>query len=117
AIQEVAGVTPHLFRPPYGATNGVVTGGAGGLGLPVILWSVDTADWRDRNTALVTRRALTGAAPGAIILMHDAYASTAAAVYGAGRGLQASGYTLVTVDDLLGPGASGAAGRTFARRP
>jgi peptidoglycan/xylan/chitin deacetylase (PgdA/CDA1 family) len=117
AVQEVTGVTPRIFRPPYGATNGAVAAVAGGFGLPVILWSVDTVDWRDRNAALITQRALAGASPGGIILLHDVYGSTAAAVLGIVRALQASGYSLVTVDDLLGPGAARAAGSTFTRRP
>ena len=40
-------------------------------GMSVILWSVDTNDWEQRDSAVVARRAIKGLRRGSIILMHD----------------------------------------------
>ncbi len=98
AIRDATGAPAALLRPPYGATNDV---SAENVGLPQIVWTVDTRDWADRDAAIVTSRALDGAAAGRIILMHDIHASTVAAVPAIVDGLLAEGYRLVTVSDLL----------------
>ncbi|MNP50132.1 Peptidoglycan-N-acetylglucosamine deacetylase [compost metagenome] len=69
---------------------------------PAILWNVDTEDWKNKDSAMTSERALAGARPGAILLMHDIHASTVSAVPGIVDSLRAAGYTLVTVPDLLG---------------
>ena len=66
----------------------------------MILWTVDTEDWRYRNPAEVRRRALAGVFDGAIILMHDIHATTIDAVAGIIDDLKAAGYTFVTVSQL-----------------
>ncbi len=38
----------------------------------MVLWSTDTSDYTLPGTAAIVQRALAGAHPGAIILMHDA---------------------------------------------
>ncbi|BBH18648.1 glycosyl hydrolase [Nocardioides baekrokdamisoli] len=105
ARTEIAAATrmwPAVFRPPYGSTNPTVARMVGGLGMPVILWNVDTMDWRDRKTSVVAQRAVNEARPGAIILMHDIYSSTVDAVPAIIKGLRQRGFTLVTVSQLLG---------------
>lgn len=101
AIQRVTGQPTHLMRPPYGATDRHVRKVAGGLGLAQIIWSVDTDDWRDRNSSIVTGRAVRRARRGDIILMHDIHPTTVAAVPRILRGLAERGFTFVTVPELL----------------
>ncbi len=97
-FQEVTGGTgPILLRPPYGAVNDAVRAQ---VGQPMILWTVDTEDWRYRNAPEVRRRALAGVFDGAIILMHDIHATTVDAVAGIIDDLRAAGYTIVTVSQL-----------------
>lgn len=97
-FQEVTGAGgPILLRPPYGAVNDTVRAQ---VGQPMILWTVDTEDWRYRNPAEVRRRALAGVFDGAIILMHDIHATTIDAVAGIIDDLKAAGYTIVTVSQL-----------------
>lgn len=98
-IQQLTGYTPVIMRPPYGETNSTV---AKNVGLPQILWTIDTFDWRDSNTYLTTQRVLSQAKPGRIVLMHDTHRSTALAAPAIIDGLIAQGYTLVTVSELLG---------------
>lgn len=112
-IADVIGMWPALFRPPYGSTNPTVAGLAGGLGMPVILWNVDTLDWKDRVAKIVAQRAVSEARPGSIILMHDIYSSTVDAVPAIIKGLRQRGFTVVTVSQLLG---STRPGRTYFNR-
>lgn len=100
-IRTASGVTPTVFRPPYGARNATVDAVAREQGMGVILWSVDPYDWRDRNASTVTSRVLGQAHPGAIILMHDIHGTTVDAAPAIVSGLKARGYALVTVSELL----------------
>ncbi|MBU4213385.1 MAG: polysaccharide deacetylase family protein [Actinobacteria bacterium] len=111
AIQAAAGVSTALVRPPYGAFDDASLAVLAARGDAAICWSVDTEDWKNRDAAVTTQRALEGAAPGAIILMHDIHESTLTAIPGIIDGLRAAGYTLVTVPQLLGTTAPGQAYR------
>jgi peptidoglycan-N-acetylglucosamine deacetylase len=102
AIKAATGFTPELVRPPYGSTNDTVASVLKARGQAQILWNVDTEDWKNLNVAVTTQRALDGARPGAIILMHDIHPTTVQAVPGIIDQLRARGYTLVTIPQLLG---------------
>lgn len=98
AIARAGAPRPVWFRPPYGSYND----GTRSLGYPIIMWDVDTLDWKhkDPNQTLAfvqqqTRR-------GSIILMHDIHPTTADAVPSVIAWLKSQGYTLVTVPQLLG---------------
>ena len=79
AIQNGGGGTPKIFRPPYGETNGTLQSVASGLGLRTVTWDVDSQDWNGASTAQIVQAAgrLTN---GQLILMHDQYSTTVAAV-------------------------------------
>lgn len=102
AIRRAAGFTPTLMRPPYGAVSPHVLTVLGHRHLAAVLWDVDTEDWKNRSVRITTQRALEGAHPGAIILMHDIHPTTVQAAPGIIHALRARGYTLVTVPQLLG---------------
>ena len=108
AIKQATGVTPSILRPPYGAVNGVVLEQLRLRGMSSILWSVDTRDWADRNSDIVCSRAVAGARPGAIILMHDIHQTSVNAVPCILSSLKQQGYSFVTVQGLLGNMAPGA---------
>jgi peptidoglycan/xylan/chitin deacetylase (PgdA/CDA1 family) len=95
---------PHLFRPPYGSFNATTLDITKKLKLLTILWTIDTADFRQPGVDAIVRSAVGGAKPGAIVLMHDAggpRAQTIAALPRIITGLRKRGYTLVTVPRLL----------------
>lgn len=101
-IAKDAGVTPTTLRPPYGSTNATVSARAKAAGLAIVLWNVDTLDWKTRNTQKTVAAALTDTRRGAIILLHDIHPTSVEAVPSIIDGLRAKGYTFVTVDQLLG---------------
>ena len=108
AIKQATGVTPTVMRPPYGAVNSAVLEQLRLRGMSSILWSVDTRDWADRNSEIVCSRAVAGAHPGAIILMHDIHQTSVNAVPCILSALKQQGYSFVTVQGLIGNMAAGA---------
>lgn len=102
AVRQATGVTPRLFRPPYGSTDKAVAAVAARHALPQIIWNVDTFDWRDRKSATVARRVIGQTRPGSIVLMHDIHGTTVAALPRILDRLAAKGYVFVTVSELGG---------------
>jgi peptidoglycan/xylan/chitin deacetylase (PgdA/CDA1 family) len=103
-IELLGGPRPDLFRPPYGSFNATTFRELHDMHLLMVLWSVDTGDYEQPGVSVIVRRALEGAKPGAIILMHDAggnRSQTIAALPEAIRQLRARGFHLVTVPQLL----------------
>ena len=88
AIQQTAGVTPTLFRPPYGETNSTVQQIESSLGLREIIWDVDSQDWNNASVSAI-RSAAGRLTNGQIILMHDWPANTIQAIPGILQDLQA----------------------------
>jgi len=102
---EVLGVPrPRLWRPPYGAFNATTLAQARTLHLLMVLWSADTADYTVPGVHAIVERALAGAHPGAIILMHDGggnRSDTIAALPAIVAGLRKRGLHPVTVPQLM----------------
>lgn len=101
AIKAATGENPRWMRPPYGATNGTVEAAAKANGQAQALWSVDTVDWKDRNSEHVCEAAVNGAQPGSIVLMHDIHATTIGAADCVIDGLRAKGLEPVSLDRLI----------------
>jgi peptidoglycan/xylan/chitin deacetylase (PgdA/CDA1 family) len=100
-IEQATGVQPTVCRPPYGAVNDMVKTLAVEQGCAIVNWSVDTNDWQHKdNPQAVHDWVLSHAEPGAIILMHDIYESTAEATKTIVPDLLNAGYRLVTIDEL-----------------
>ena len=68
--------------------------------MPMIIWSLDTQDWKNRNATMTANAILNNVSDGDIILMHDLYSSTADAMEIVIPELVRRGYTLVTVSEL-----------------
>ncbi|NJP97419.1 polysaccharide deacetylase family protein [Nonomuraea sp. FMUSA5-5] len=99
AVEAATGVRPALVRPPYGAFDASVRRQAK---RPLVLWSVDTLDWRYRNSARVARKAIKSVRPGSVILFHDIHPTTVRAIPKVLRTLSKRGYRFVTVSQLFG---------------
>lgn len=100
AIAAAVGSAPDLFRPPYGIVKGKLAAGARSGGKAIVLWSVDTSDWRKRSSAAISRTA-GRAGRGDIVLMHDIHDRTVRALPAALEMLAARGYRSVTIPELL----------------
>jgi peptidoglycan/xylan/chitin deacetylase (PgdA/CDA1 family) len=103
-IELLGGQRPTLFRPPYGSFDATTMRELHSLHLLMVLWSVDTGDYLRPGSAQIVRRALAGAHPGAIVLLHDAggdRSETIAALPSIIGKLRARGFHLVTVPQLL----------------
>lgn len=101
-IERNTGQKVTLMRPTYGLYNERVEHALiNDYGLDIILWSVDPNDWKKPGASVVTRRLVSGAHPGAILLAHDIHPGTIAAMPQAIAQLKAQGYQFATVSELL----------------
>ena len=96
-IFNAIGQYPHFLRPPYGAFDANVQQQ---VNKPLAFWSVDTKDWKTRNTASTVSAALGSIEDGDVVLMHDIYPETAAAAAQIVPSLIQQGYQLVTLSEL-----------------
>lgn len=104
-IERASGFTPCLFRPPYGNLSPELVQRAKVLGLTTVKWDVDPEDWRHPGVSVIRERVLAGARPGSIVVMHDnieTEGQIVEALPGIIEGLEARGYHLVTITQLLG---------------
>ncbi|MFE9680025.1 polysaccharide deacetylase family protein [Streptomyces sp. NPDC006285] len=71
-IDEAYGERPGWFRAPYGAWNRATFQIGAELGMEPLAWTVDTLDWTEPGARTIERRVVRGAAPGVVVLAHDA---------------------------------------------
>ncbi len=102
AIEAACGSAPTVFRPCYGATNDTVNSLAQ---MPVIMWSIDTLDWKTKDAQktfdCVKSKADQGNLDGRIVLMHSIHEPTADATEMLIPWLRENGYQMVTVSELI----------------
>ena len=107
-IISTTGVTPRTMRPPYGAITADQKDWIRlEIGYPSIMWAVDPQDWKKPGTAVVTKRLVSGASPGGILLVLDIHSSTIDAMPSTIDQLLAKGYQFVTVTQLIAMDGSG----------
>ena len=110
-LRSVIGCNATLIRPPYGNISDLMRKV---IKIPMMYWSVDTDDWKWRNTAKILA-GCKNVKDGDIILMHDLYPSTANAVKKLVPRLRKKGYQLVTIDELFYyKGIKAKAGKVYA---
>ena len=115
-ITTATGVTPTLLRPPGGLYDLDVLARSVCADAPVILWSIDPEDWRDKQAAAVPSFVTKRAKNGDIILLHDMHASSVEAALGIIDALEARGFVFVTVSELaLLAGTQLCGGKAYCR--
>ena len=101
-IRQTTGVTPTLFRPPYGGfTVRQRTWANGVWNYKTILWDVDSLDWKHRSPAKTESIIMSETKKGSIILCHDIHKTTVDAMPATLDALLAKGFKFVTVSELL----------------
>jgi len=96
-VYIASGYTPKVMRPPYGISDAELNKK---INKPIVKWSIDTLDWKSRNTDKVVAAVLNDVKDGDIVLMHDLYDSTAQAAKIIIPKLVEQGYQLVTVSEM-----------------
>lgn len=97
-IRRVTGHEASVVRPPYGYYNKTVMSAAG---RPLILWTVDTNDWRGKAPGEIADYVIQQAKEGSVILMHDQQTQTADAMEMIIPTLIDEGFRFVTVSELI----------------
>ena len=89
---------PSLIRPSYGTSNKRMLKI---IDRPVIIWDIDTLDWKYHNSTRISNKILDKVSDGDIVLMHDIYSATANSLEITIPKLLDKGYQLVTVSELF----------------
>ncbi len=104
ALKRFTHTNARLFRPPFGSFDRDTLKLLHKRRALMVLWSTDTEDYLDPGAEAIAARALEGAHPGAIILLHDAggdRSQTVAALPAIIRGLRKRHLRPVTIPRLL----------------
>lgn len=100
AVLDACGILPMVMRPPGGKTDEASLDALAKMGMPAVMWSIDTRDWQHRNAQTTIQTVLEQVKDGDIILMHDIYPATADAAEVLIPALTEQGFQLVTVGEL-----------------
>ena len=100
-VKEITGVSPILYRAPYGEYNDTVIKASKQANMYAIQWNVDSLDYTDLSKEDMWKRIEKGVNPGSIILMHSGTKNTADALGYIIENLQNMKYDIVKVSDLI----------------
>lgn len=99
-IESYVGQKPTAMRPVGGAYDDNVKECMKESGLPIINWSLDTLDWKNRDADIIYQKIVDNAQDGDIVLMHDLRQCTVDGVSRAMDTLADRGFAFVTVSEL-----------------
>lgn len=110
AVFDACGVTPTLFRPPYGGRRPGTLQAVRRLGLEPVMWNVTCYDWKATSGERVFAHAQRQIRGGDVILLHDGDQRA----MGTDRGhtvkatdrlitqYKAEGFDFVTIPEMMG---------------
>ena len=96
-LVNLTGEGASVVRPPYGSVNDTVKTV---VGTPMILWSIDTLDWKTLDSQSTVDEVMNNVQDGSIVLMHDIYSTSVDAAEILIPQLIEDGYELVTIHEL-----------------
>lgn len=97
-IYEYTGIYPMYVRPPYGGWDTKLDCG---IDMIPVFWSVDSLDWKLKNTDQIVKKVLAQVEDGDIILMHDGYSTSVEAAFQIVDNLKKEGFRFVTADKMI----------------
>ncbi len=68
---QLSDVVSTFFRPPYGYVDDDIQAWSDELGLTVVRWNIDPADWKNPSAQEIADAVIAHARPGGIVRMHD----------------------------------------------
>lgn len=106
-LQDITGKRPYVMRPPYGALNGDVKKYLKERQYGIMLWNIDTLDWKLKNIdKIVTHTLEEFPKDGGIILLHDIHKTSIESVEPLVEALKAKGYEFVSFEKFTEPKAT-----------
>lgn len=111
-VKQQCGLDIHVMRPPGGNYNSAV---CAEVGMPLIMWSVATQDWKTRSSSATIQCVKQNAFDGAVVIMHDLHKSTADAADTIVGHLKSAGYQMVTVSELAAYRGGMKAGQVYSQ--
>jgi peptidoglycan/xylan/chitin deacetylase (PgdA/CDA1 family) len=102
AIEQITGLKPLLFRPPYGVTNPNLSQAVSLTGMTSIGWSLRSFDTAAKDGQKLLARLLSKVQAGDVILLHDTVGLTAGILTAFIHACRQKGFNFVRLDHLLG---------------
>ncbi|MGI6485189.1 MAG: polysaccharide deacetylase family protein [Thermoanaerobacterales bacterium] len=99
-ISQAIGDKPTLFAPPYGEFSDNTIKAVDTLNYKLIMWTIDTIDWKNPGPEYIINKVLKNAGNGKIVLMHPT-ADTVTSLPTIIENLHNDGYKITTVGELL----------------
>lgn len=104
-VENLTGVRPTLFRPPYGDYNNRVISVSRAEGYEAVQWSIDSLDWKDRGTQDIIKQCTYRVDNGDIVLFHNDSNDIVNALPTVIQHYQSLGFTIIPVSEILLDGA------------
>jgi peptidoglycan/xylan/chitin deacetylase (PgdA/CDA1 family) len=100
-VENITGLQPRFFRPPYGVTNpnlkkAVLQGGFISIG-----WSIRSYDTVIRNQHHLLNKILSALKPGAILLLHDTSEASVNILPDLLKSIRDRGYQIIRLDKMI----------------
>ncbi|NOT11840.1 MAG: polysaccharide deacetylase family protein [Methylococcaceae bacterium] len=100
-VQNLIGLQPRLFRPPFGVTNPWLNKAIRLGNYISVGWSARSLDTMISDEEKLLKRAMNSLKPGAVYLFHDTNKTTLAILPGFIKQVIANDYKIVRLDDML----------------
>ncbi len=100
-VEELTGVRPTLFRPPYGEYNDRVIATARAEGYEAVQWSIDSLDWKDRGTQDIIKQCTYRVDNGDIVLFHNDSNDIVNALPTIIQHYQSLGFTIIPISQIV----------------
>jgi peptidoglycan/xylan/chitin deacetylase (PgdA/CDA1 family) len=100
-VENITGLSPRFFRPPYGVTNPHLKKAVMQAGMISIGWSVRSYDTVIRNQKRLLDKIRSALKPGAILLLHDTSETTVAILPDLLKTIRDQGYQIIRLDKMI----------------